>query len=772
MPISAIPDAEEASQQERIELSRRQIDEIMVETGSYTISAPREIITPGNDDFPSLAFDAEDNLWVAFTSTRNDKDSIRARRFAEKSFSREYQISTREGAEFQCKVACEKAGRVWFVWSAWRDGRWQILARPLADGVLGEETILDSIREGCFNPSVLVTAEGDVWVIWERMLGKVSQIALRTFDGRSWSGIRMISEPGVSSYSPCMAQDNNGTIWCAWDAYSDRDYDVYMRGYRAGAWLAVVQVTRHAANDVQPALAADPEGGLWIAWSSNRESTNRWNLPRWIHLWRSDGKNFFYPPQSQAGKDLSKRGENQSWEFPSLVIDHSGRVWIFGRASNCFQAQYLSSEGWSPLMPLGREVWASRGQRIAAAIGKEGDIWVASRGIQGVELQQIRPVQRALEKPKLYAVRKFEKRVALVNVHQERSRHTVEHAGESLNVYFGDLHGLSSHSDAIGEPDEFYTRCRDIYKLDFAALGDHEEFCNNRLCPAEWELNAAVASSFNCEGKFVTFRAYEWTGRPHPGPGHVLVVYPGDEGWLFGRSDRESNTLPKLFGKLKEVGGIAVPLHIGWTGFDVKKHDPEVQPVVEICSCHGAYEYEGNKPIPHRNDNVVKGSFARDILAQGVKVGFCAGSSGHGLLWHRGKCWRAESWRTGYTAVFAPELTRAAVFEAVKKRRCYATSGERIFLDFRINGHMMGEEFEADGELEVSVVACGVHRIWSIEIIRDGETICSEKRRKREVSCELKAPPPEKGTSYFYARIHQSRDEMAWSSPIWVSAKQ
>lgn len=44
----------------------------------------------------------------------------------------------------------------------------------------------------------------------------------------------------------------------------------------------------------------------------------------------------------------------------------------------------------------------------------------------------------------------------------------------------------------------------------------------------------------------------------------------------------------------------------------------------------------------------------------------------------------------GLTCVLASELTRKAVFEALKTRRCYGTTGPRMAIDLSVNGQPMG----------------------------------------------------------------------------------
>ena len=68
------------------------------------------------------------------------------------------------------------------------------------------------------------------------------------------------------------------------------------------------------------------------------------------------------------------------------------------------------------------------------------------------------------------------------------------------------------------------------------------------------------------------------------------------------------------------------------------------------------------------------------------RIGVIGGSDGHNLYGDRIQ---------GLTGVYADAHTRPAIFDAIRKRRCYATTGEPIHIDFRVNGHFMGAEIEA-----------------------------------------------------------------------------
>jgi hypothetical protein len=73
--------------------------------------------------------------------------------------------------------------------------------------------------------------------------------------------------------------------------------------------------------------------------------------------------------------------------------------------------------------------------------------------------------------------------------------------------------------------------------------------------------------------------------------------------------------------------------------------------------------------------------------------------------------------RNGITAVYAAELTREALWEALAARRCYATSGERILLQVEVDGHLMGEEYETDGEPCIKLAVEGTAAIEQVDLL-------------------------------------------------------
>ena len=84
------------------------------------------------------------------------------------------------------------------------------------------------------------------------------------------------------------------------------------------------------------------------------------------------------------------------------------------------------------------------------------------------------------------------------------------------------------------------------------------------------------------------------------------------------------------------------------------------------------------------------------------------------------------SYGMGLAVVLAPELTRSSVMEALWKRRAYGVTGDRIELDFRVNGRMMGNEIPFDSKREIYVDVVGWDTVDTIEVLKNNQVIHRE----------------------------------------------
>ncbi|MBI4720436.1 MAG: DUF3604 domain-containing protein, partial [Chitinivibrionia bacterium] len=130
--------------------------------------------------------------------------------------------------------------------------------------------------------------------------------------------------------------------------------------------------------------------------------------------------------------------------------------------------------------------------------------------------------------------------------------------------------------------------------------------------------------------------------------------------------------------------------------------------------------------------------------------------------------------RLGITAVYADTLTRGGIWEALRSRRTYGTTGVRIILAFSVNDAVMGEEIRATSPPRIRASVVGTDSIRSISIIRNGyETVFEVNPGSSETAIDFTDANVNSGETYsYYVRVAQNDDHLAWSSPIWVTIDQ
>lgn len=581
---------------------------------------------------------------------------------------------------------------------------------------------------------------------------------------RARSLLRGAGETGLAR-DPRLAWDGE-QAWLAW-----------LRSPRHGApWEVAVRPLGCAAPDIVVArsgrgslggldLAAAGRGLLWIAWHTSRRPGRGPDLTRWIEVRALAARRVLMPAGAPLRRRWGELGEDQGLEFPVLLPGPASGVTLFARSAHRHWRFDLDGRGWSPPVALDAEGWGCRSRRLAAVrVPGSGEAVVAWRQRQAVQIENLGPPARA-SAPRLAPVPAAAAR--------PRPRGAVSRrASRGLGpwrICFGDIHQHTAHSDGTGTAREAYERARDEYGDELAAVTDHESFLGKRIGAGEWRQLMAECDLHDETGRFVTLPGYEWTGARHPGPGHRCVYWPSTDRPLLGREHPEARTSAALVAAVGRRGGLVFPHHVGWTGADAAAHDPAVQTCWEIVSCHGAYEAVGVGPIGQR-DVPLPGHFIRDQLAAGLRFGVVGGSDGHGLLWHHGVSRKRDSHRTGLTAVLVSELSRAGVLEALRLRRCYATSGVPIHLWLAVDGAPMGAEVRARGPIRVEARVDAVSELRAAELVGPEGVVAQLAVAGSTVRAELELPAPPPGSSSFlYLRAEQRDAEVAWSSPVWLS---
>ncbi len=271
-------------------------------------------------------------------------------------------------------------------------------------------------------------------------------------------------------------------------------------------------------------------------------------------------------------------------------------------------------------------------------------------------------------------------------------------------IYWGDTHGHSGFAEGQGTPEGFYRYGRDDARLDFLTFSEHDIWLDD----AEWNYMIELTQRFNDEGNFIALLGYEWTMPVNRG-GHHNVFFRSPVGRKR-QGLHTATTLSMLYQDLRaanDPGDVLVIPHCHESG-DWRLSDPSIESLVEIMSMHGTFEW-----------------FGKYYLQHGHQVGFVAASDDHmGKPGYSGPK-RSSHQRNGLAAVLAPEKTTDAIFTALKNRATYATTGERIIVDYRLNGALMGSRAPFAEERHIEGRAIGTAPIDTITVVKNGEAIWS-----------------------------------------------
>ena len=384
--------------------------------------------------------------------------------------------------------------------------------------------------------------------------------------------------------------------------------------------------------------------------------------------------------------------------------------------------------------------------------------------------------------------------------------------------FWGDLHSHDKmHNCGAGEHPLTYAQR--VSCLDFVAVTPDFRAFSQEI----WEEHVKRVKEAYEPGKFTTILGYE-VGF---GGGHHNVYFRTDKGEMWDVSDELQWNIESLLSKLDHAENFIVPHHVGVDWGSQKQYYPkrdEWIPLIEIYSQHGsgeryapehilAYEFNRTRGKEQKYaSSVDRPVYVRDAWAQGRRYGVVASSDDH--MGQAGKPIK------GRAAIYAHQNTREALFDSMKARRTYGTTGERILIDFRINGAEMGSEIFAQesDKLKFDIEINGTDQIAFVEIarLRFDECRVADFEEKEGIRCRVADFEEKEGIrgkwekafyerlverdlfqegkisrSYdytksfeqefesdalYYLRMAQRRtvDDypvFAWSSPIWVTKR-
>jgi hypothetical protein len=242
-----------------------------------------------------------------------------------------------------------------------------------------------------------------------------------------------------------------------------------------------------------------------------------------------------------------------------------------------------------------------------------------------------------------------------------------------LLPYWADLHGQSEETIGTNSARELIEFAREAAFLD-AMCHQGNDF---QITTPFWEELNRLTAEYNQDGAFVIFPGYEWSGNTGLGGDRNVMFI--EEGRQIHRSHHalvedlsdvatDANSASDLF-KALQGEECVVFAHVGGRYADIKvAHDGRIERSVEVHSDWGTFEW-----------------LLEDAFDQGYRVGVLANSDGHkgrhGASHPGASLFGAYG---GLSCLLATGLSREALFEALRRRHHYATTGTRVHLDTRL----------------------------------------------------------------------------------------
>lgn len=351
------------------------------------------------------------------------------------------------------------------------------------------------------------------------------------------------------------------------------------------------------------------------------------------------------------------------------------------------------------------------------------------------------------------------------------------------NLFWGLLHGESDRVDSTENIESCLRHFRDEKALNFYATSYFE---SSEETPNDvWKLASQNIADFNEEDRFATLLGFQFQGETAK-EGVREFVYTKDNKPLLRQKDSKSSSLTKIYKGTTPKEILSVPTFTMAKGFhyDFKDFNPDYERVAEIYNAWGSSECKGcARPITGGVEQTQEGSLV-EALKRNLRFGFVAGGLDDRGIYNGFFESEQVQYSPGLTAVLCEKYTRESMLDGLYKRCCYATTGQRIIVGFYIAGQRMGSEISSATKpglninRHISGYVAGTAKLKKVEVIRNGEVIHTfhpddyyfdyyyDDQESLEIaSLDGRGKDP---FAFYYLRVTQSDDHLAWSSPIWV----
>lgn len=257
--------------------------------------------------------------------------------------------------------------------------------------------------------------------------------------------------------------------------------------------------------------------------------------------------------------------------------------------------------------------------------------------------------------------------------------------------FWGDTHGQSNETLGTNSARAYFAFGRDRAFLDVMGHQGNDFQIGGDF----WRELNHLTREFDVPGRFVCIPGYEWSANTAVGGDRNVhfrhegeTIHRSSHAQIWQDGDRadeagDAHTADDLF-RLLQGKDCVVAAHVGGRYADIAyAHDGALETAVEVHSAWGTFEW-----------------ILRDAFAMNYRVGVVCNSDGHkgrpGADFPGASFFGATG---GLTCFLAPMLDRDAIFEAMRRRRHYGTTGNRLFLHVGATLDAPGERYLRDPQV-------------------------------------------------------------------------
>ncbi|MHB0999236.1 MAG: DUF3604 domain-containing protein [Armatimonadota bacterium] len=754
-------------------------------------------------DNPVLASNNSGHTWAVWLNRMpDDIESLMYSEFKDKWSDAVQVIPTTGKYESPC-ISCASYGDPMLIWIEITGEAWILKSSHYNNGKFDKAKTVSSRKGKVKNPSIIALDDGTFWAAWESYRNGRFRISMKQYQKGSWGKEVEITDGQVNSFDPAIAADSKGNIWVSYSAVDRGHRNILLTSYDTASnkldepllIAAGGDMVRRPNTHAYPSLWCDNENRVWVAYehdSQPSKGTLSYHGFRECSIVCLNEKRQL----ETTSRNRSVIGSDND-HYPALRTDGFGRLWVFSRKSEPYKRGWNlrgsclnGSSGWTSPVTLLPDKELGRISRPAVALISGSSFWTAwqedyftlgdkwqdniqsSIHIAKIDMPepQTNPGSVAFRLANTVKPSDMQKRRPWIK------RRKIKVGDEEYTVVYGNMHEHSNLSRCAadgsdGTLDDNYRQGINVEGYDFMAMTDHD-FDTNEIA---WRETRRTTQFYNSEPNFIALPAYEWTYLNGvdipPSAGHRNVVFASDadaanfihdKKTIYGIHMPEGNTIDKVWRLLREkqmndVVCIAAHPTLKDHPMDWNAHDPEYQTVVEIFSSGNSNEHKG---CPRECTSLTKyeSCFVQNALARGHKLGFvgCGDHHATGL---------------GATGLLVKEVSRRGLVEAMKARRCFATTGDKIFIDFKVDGHIMGEEFASKDKPHITASLKCTDTIDNIVVFKNNQIIYEKGKKDLGSTKEYEIDFVDESftsDSYYYLRAIQTNNEIVWSSPVWV----